>query len=131
MRRILLRVVVGVVASALISGIAAAQNLEEITVQAKRILNTKTVGQSNLGAPILDVSLSYGVRIGDLDLASHYGPIELEKRIHDAAVKACKEIGRQYPDSTPSDDECAKAAADKAMVKAHELIDAAGKKSAK
>lgn len=129
MRRITFRVAVGMVA--LISGIAAAQNLDEITVQAKRILSTKTVGRSNVGAPILDVSLSYGVRVADLDLASHYGPIELEKRVHDAAMKACKEIGREYPDSTPSDAVCAKAAADDAMVKVHELVAAAAKKSAK
>jgi len=46
-------------------------------------------------------------------------------------MAACKEISRQYPDSTPSDDICAKAAADKAMVKVHELVAAAGKASAK
>ncbi|MGO8858043.1 MAG: UrcA family protein [Steroidobacteraceae bacterium] len=121
-----------VAAIAFVSSIAVAQSLQEITVQATRILNTKIVGRSETsGAPILDVSVSYGVKIDDLDLASHYGPIQLEKRVRDAAMAACKEISRQYPDSTPSDDICAKAAADKAMVKVHELVAAAGKASAK
>jgi len=63
-----------------------------------------------------------------LDLASHVGALELEKRVHDAAMAACKEIGKQYPNATPSEDACAKAAADKAMVRAHELEAAAAGK---
>ena len=124
-------VVVGIVAFALVGSIATAQNIEEITVQGTRIMSTKTVGRTASGVPIVDVSLSYGVSIAGLDLASHVGAAELEKRIHDAALAACKEIGRQYPDSTPSDADCAKAAADKAMVRAHELEAAAAKKSGK
>ena len=51
--------------------------------------------------------------------------MELEKRVNDAAQTACKELGRQYPIATPSDAECAKTAAEKAMVKVHELVAAA------
>lgn len=40
-------------------------------------------------------------------------------------MAACQEIGRQYPLSTPSDEACAKAAADKAMIKVRELVVAA------
>jgi UrcA family protein len=117
---------------ALMGGIAVAQTLQEITVQATRILSTKAVGRDETtGSPILDISVSYGIKFDDLDLASHYGPIQLEKRVHDAAMDACKEITRQYPDSTPSDVICAKAAADKAMIKVHALVAAAGKAAAK
>ena len=124
--------VLTVAAVAFMSSIAVAQNLQEITVQATRILNTKTVGRNpTTGAPILDVSVSYGIKYDDLDLASHYGPIQLEKRVRDAAMAACKEISRQYPDSTPSDNICAKEAADKAMVNVHELVAAASKASTK
>ena len=123
--------VVVAVASASLCSIVAAQSLQEITVQATRILNTKTVERNaSTGAPILDVSVSYGIRVTDLDLASHYGPIQLEKRVRDAAMAACKDISRQYPDSTPSDEVCAKAAADKAMVNVRELV-AAAKATAK
>jgi UrcA family protein len=106
--------------------IGAAQDLNEVTVQATRIISTKNVGRdATTGAPILDVSLSYGIKTADLDLASHYGPIQLEKRVRDTALAACQELGRKYPDSTPSDNECAKAAADKAMVRANEMVAAA------
>jgi hypothetical protein len=57
--------------------------------------------------------------------------MELEKRVKDAGSAACKEIGHQYPDSTPNDADCAKAAVAKAMVKVNELVAAADKKSAK
>ncbi len=111
------------VASACLCGMAAAQNLQEITVQGTRILSTKTVGRNAAtNSPIMDVSVSYGVRVADLDLASNYGPIQLEKRVRDAALAACKEIGRQYPDATPSEQVCAKAAADKAMETVHEMV---------
>jgi len=66
-----------------------------------------------------------------LDLATQAGAAELEKRVHNAATAACEELGRKYSDATPSDAACAKAAADAAMVKVHELEAAAAKKSAK
>lgn len=122
--------IVGVLAS-LFASIAVAQTIEEVTVQGTRMLNTKTVGITTSGVPIVDVSLSYGVSTAGLDLASHVGAIELEKRVHDAAMAACKEISKQYPDATPSDADCAKVAADKAMVSAHELEAAAAKKASK
>ncbi len=116
------------IASALISGLVFAQNMEEITVQGTRVLDEKSAGRSSTGIPIRDVSLSYGISIADLNLASQYGPIELEKRVHDAAKAACEEIGRRYPLSTPSNEVCTKVATDKAMVKVHELVAAARQK---
>jgi hypothetical protein len=55
--------------------------------------------------------------------------MELQKRVKDAAVTACKEIGRPYPNSMPSDADCAKTASDKAMTKVNAIVAAAGKKS--
>lgn len=124
-------VIVAVVASALTSSIAVAQNVEEVTVQGTGILNVKTVAKTASGVPIVDVSLSYGVSTAGLDLASHVGATELEKRVHEAARAACKEISKQYPDATPSEADCAKAAADKAMVRVQELEAAAAKKAGK
>jgi len=46
----------------------------------------------------------------------------LERRVKDAAKAACQELGQKYPISTPSNKDCAKAAADKAMVKARDLV---------
>jgi UrcA family protein len=74
------------------------------------------------------ISLSYGVKAKHLDLSSHAGFMEMQKRANDAAAAACKEISRQYPNSSESDADCAKAAAAKAMVKVNELAAAAAKK---
>jgi len=102
----------------LVGGIAFAQdqNMDEITVQGTRTVTTKAVGKTSSGIPINDVSLSYGVIIAGLDLASQAGFKEAEKRVKVVAETACKELAKRYPVGTPSEAECAKAAADKAMV---------------
>lgn len=115
-------------AACVLTGMVFAQDLQEITVQGTRMLNTKTVGHTSSGLAIIDVSMSYGVSTAGLDLGSYAGAMELEKRVHTVALKACKEIGKQYPDATPGEAECAKTAADNAMVKVHELENAAAKK---
>lgn len=125
MNMILMKVVVGIAASALISGIAIAQNTEEVKVQTKRVMNTKIVGSTASGLPIIEASVTYGVSVKGLDLASDVGAAELQKRVGDAARAACQEIGREYPHATPSEAECANAAADRAMVKVRELVAAA------
>jgi hypothetical protein len=118
MKTIFMKVAVGAVASGLVGGIAVAQdqNMEEITVQGTRMVTTKVDGRTSSGIPIHEVSLSYGVIIKGLDLASHAGFMEAEKRVKDVAETACKELVKRYPDGTPSEAECAKAAAAKAMV---------------
>jgi UrcA family protein len=121
---------VGASAAAVVSTGAVAQTMGEVTVQATRNVSTKLVGSSS-GIPIKEVSLSYGVSTAGLDLATVAGAEELDKRINDAALAACKEVGRQYPKSTPGDAECTEAAAKKAMVTAHELVHAANKASIK
>jgi len=113
-----MKVAVGAVASGLVGGIAVAQNqnMDEITVQGTRMVSTKLVGKTSSGIPIIDVSLGYSVIMKGLDLASQAGFLEAEKRVKDVADTACKELAKRYPNGTPSEAECAKAAADKAMV---------------
>lgn len=89
----------------------------EISVEAMRVTHTK-VGQTTTGTPgipIENVSLAYGVSTAGLDLSTQSGKQELKERVHRAAMTACKELGRQFPDATPTDAECAKLATDKAM----------------
>lgn len=124
-------ITVAAAAAVIVGNFCAAQNLDEITVQGTRVLNTKTVGRTSSGVPIKDISLSYGVSYADLDLASHAGALELEKRVHGAAKAACDELGKQFPDSTPSGIDCIKMAVSKAMPAVQEMEAAAGKKSAK
>jgi UrcA family protein len=127
MTKVAIAMAAGSIAVALSSGIAAAQQVQEVTVQASRIIE-KPAGRSNSGVPIVDVSLAYGVSYAGLDLASHRGVMELERRVNSAARRACKELGRDYPYvGAPSDAECAKTAVDKAMIKVNELAASAGK----
>ncbi len=127
MMRILTRGAIGLLAATAFGTVVIADDMGEVTVQASRVV-AKTVGKTSSGIPIVDISLSYGVSAKDLDLASHSGAMELQKRVADAAQAACKELSRQYPDSTPSDAECVKTATAKAMVRVNEMLAAAAKK---
>ena len=118
------------VAGLLAGSWALAQNVQEVTVQATRAVNTKVVGHTGTGVPITDLSLSYGVSLAGLNLATNSGAVEAEQRVNDAALAACKELGRQYPDATPGDMECAKTAASKSMPALHQLVLAAEKAAA-
>ena len=132
MKMVLMKVAVGAVASGLIGTVALAQNLEEITVQGTRMVTTEEVGHTSVaGIKINDVSLSYGVSTAGLDFGSHAGVLEAQKRVKGVAESACKELAKRYPDGTPSDAECVKAATDKAMVKVNELAKAARKATGK
>jgi UrcA family protein len=128
MKAIIMGAIAGAAVSALIGGMVFAQTVEEITVQGTRSTTVTLQGRTASGIPIKDISMSYGVSYAGLDLVSHAGVVELQRRVTEAALAACKEIGRQYPDSAPSEADCAKAATDKALMKVNELAAAASKK---
>ncbi len=111
----------------LVCGNLMAQDTQEVRVEATRIVSKEAPVRSPIGFPMQDLSLTYGVSLAGLNLATNSGATEAEKRVNAAALAACKEIGRQYPDATPSEDECARDAAKKAMVKVHNLVAAAEK----
>jgi UrcA family protein len=131
--KILMGLGAGLAASISLGSIAATQDVQEIMVVGKRQVTENAVGKTSSGVPIVDVSISYGVSYTDLDIASAAGAAELEKRVHTMAKEACKDISAQRPtrEFSTSEEECAKTASDKAMVKAHALIAEAGKKPAK
>jgi UrcA family protein len=121
---------VGVIAAAMIGGVAAAQQNAEVTVQAKRIVE-KPMGTSITGIPITSIEVSYTVGTSDLNLALIADAAKLEKRVKDAAMAACLQISLQYRLHGTDDAACAKAATESAMVKVHALIASAGAKPAK
>ena len=130
MKATYMRVAFGAVALGLVGGIAVAQNIDEITVQGTRTVNTKEV-RLPYEVPVNDVSLTYGVSTKGLDLTSDAGFMEAEKRVKDVAATACRELGKLYPHAAPSNEECTKVAVDEAMVKLKKLAAAAGKASGK
>ena len=128
MRTMLVTVAAGVLATSLFADSAFAQTTPEVVVTTSTKVIEERAGHTERGIPIVDVSLAYSVSAAGLDLASHSGAQELERRVSYAAADACKELGRRYPLSTPSDAQCAKAATDKAMVQVREMEAAAAKK---
>jgi UrcA family protein len=127
MNTILGKLVLGIAGAMLASSAVIAQDVPEVTVQAKRPLTTKVTERVEGGIPLQDISVSYGVRASDLDLATHSGAAVLEQRVRDAAKLACKEIRRQFPDAVPSESDCAKAAVEKAMPQVKQLVASAEK----
>ena len=123
MSKRLTTVAVGLLAGASLSAVVA-QDMGEVNVQASRVVK-KVIGTTSSGVPIEEISLSYGVSTGGLDLSTAAGAAELQKRVGNAATAACKELGRQYPSSSTSDAECVKKATDKAMIRVNELVAAA------
>ena len=128
MSRRLITLAVGLVAGASLSALAVAQDMGEVTVQASRVVK-KVIGTTASGVPIENVSLSYGVSTAGLDLTTSAGVAELQKRVGNAATAACKELGRQNPNSTTTDAECVRQATDNAMVRVNQLVASAKKKA--
>lgn len=127
MKTIVGRVVLGVASAMLASSALIAQDVPEVTVQAKRLLTTKVTERIEGGVPLQDIAVTYGVRTSDLDLSTHSAALVLEQRVKDAARLACKEISRQFPDASPSEAECADTAAAKAMPQVKQLVASAEK----
>ena len=126
MRKMLI-VSVGAVAGAITAGGVIAQNepMPEVVVEASRLVSTTVVGKSTSGIPINQVSMGYTVTAQGLDIGTPMGARAFEARVSDAAVAACRDLGRRYPNSGTSDAECVKDATDKAIAKARQLEDAA------
>jgi len=94
--------------------------LDQITVEAARI-TTKEVGRSSIGAPYEEIFLNARASMTGLDLSTTQGLAEARNRVHTAALCACKQIGRLYPLSEPSDRVCASTAESSALVQVRAL----------
>jgi len=109
----------GLVAAFLGASVYADQ-LETVTVTGSRGVSEKQVASSAIGAPINEITVSYRVKIGDLDLKTVDGQKELHKRVTTAATAACREIDRiAFGNATSTDDAtCIKKAFDEAVASA-------------
>jgi UrcA family protein len=125
MNNLIFEIAVGAIASTLFGGIAVADDIPGITVEASRqVVVTQWTDSAR-------VSLTRTVNAKGLDLTTSAGSSELEARVNDAAQGVCKELARLYPDSWPKGEECVKNAAGKAMHRAHEMVAAAKKNAGK
>lgn len=125
MRRNLVRAAVIVLAGAIVSGGAFAQQDEGIVVTATRVPEAKVV-KPKPGSIMEKVSLTYGVGYNDLDLTTDKGKDELKGRVRQAAEDACAELDRQYPFAEPKGGACIEAAVDSAKEQVRKAIAAAG-----
>ena len=123
MNKMLFKLAIGAMAATIVGGIAVADDAVGITVETSRQL---AITQ---GMDSTKVSLTHPVSAKGLDLTTAAGASELEMRVKDTAEAVCKEIGRLYPDSRPTAEECAKNASGRAMHRVHELVAEAKKKT--
>jgi UrcA family protein len=114
-------------ALAIASGTAAAQQANEIVVEAPRFGATAERGPE--GGPIELATVTHRVSYKDIDIGTSAGAKVLEQRINDAAKAACQAIDKLDPFRVPATDDppCEKAAVKKAMAKARVAIAAAEK----
>ena len=104
----------------------AQQGEEEVTIEAKR--PEKVVGRSYTGTPVEETTVTRKVRYADLDLTTHAGATELEKRVNDTAKAVCKQLDKVYPETVSEGPTCIKKASKDAMVQASAAIETAAKR---
>jgi UrcA family protein len=108
------------VACLAVSWPSLAQPVPEVIVEAPHVHST-TDKDGRLYA------LVYKVSYADLNLATHSGAVELEKRIKDSAAQACAQLKTLYPITDDTDPPCVSAATKNGMAQANKAIAAAEK----
>lgn len=108
-----------VIAALVVGASAYAADLETVVVTGSRGLTQKEVTRTTSVLPIEEISLSYTVKIADLDSRTATGRAEIEKRVKAAAAAACEEIDRLAlgNPTSPSTAVCVQKAVDDAMAK--------------
>lgn len=106
-------------------GPSLAQQTPEVIVEAPHVEKTTQVGP--MGQRIPALSIVYKVSYSDLNLATHSGAVELEKRVKDSATKACQQLAKLYPESTEGATPCVEGAIKGGMAQANKAIAAAEK----
>ncbi len=111
-------------------GAMADEDVPTITITASRMgraaVTTETVGRSpTTGAPIDRLTLTWSVPFTDLDLSTHSGATELQKRVNARAQAVCHELDRLFPFNEHGGAACVKQAAAGGLAQADKLIAAA------
>lgn len=114
----------------LAGGAIADEDLPTITITASRMgrsaVTTETVGRSgSTGAPIERLTLTWSVPFTDLDLSTHSGATELQKRVNARAKAVCQELDRLFPFTDRGGASCIKEAAAGGQAQADKLVAAA------
>ena len=78
------QVALAAVAGLALGGVSVAQQLPEVVVEAPHVEKTTQAGAMGRALPAM--AISYRVNYADLNLATHSGAVELEKRIDRKSV---------------------------------------------
>ena len=111
-----------------LGGASLAQQIPEVVVEAPHV--EKTTQGGPMGQRLPAVSIVYRVNYSDLNLGTHSGAVELEKRIKDTATKACQQLARLYPESTEGETGCVQGAVKSSMAQVNKAV-AEAEKAAK
>lgn len=106
-----------------ISGVGSTQQQDVLVVEAPHVAKTTQAGP--MGTKLAAMSIEYKVVYSDLNLATHSGAVELEKRIKESATKACDQLVKLYPETIEGNPPCVQGAVKNAMEHAKKLIAAA------
>ncbi|QUD89068.1 UrcA family protein [Phenylobacterium montanum] len=108
---------------------AMAQQVDEVTVTAPRVVEHRASGARNEHPAT--VTLSRGVGYADLNLATQAGAATLEQRIKDTASGICAQLYDIYPETlylpNPTGQDCVAVAVDGGMTQAKAVIEATRK----
>ena len=108
------------IAGLALSGVSVAQQTPEVIVEAPHVEMTTQTGE--MGRKMPAMSISYRVSYADLNLATHSGAVELERRIKESATKACEQLRKLYPETTEGNPPCVDGAVKAAMAHANKAI---------
>ncbi len=112
----------------LVGGLSLAQQIPEVIVEAPHVEKTTQTGP--MGRPMTALSIVYKVSYADLNIATHSGAVELEKRIRDTATKACAQLAKLYPETSEGPTPCVEGAIKNGMAQLNKAV-AAAEKAAK
>jgi UrcA family protein len=104
---------------------SAGQPVEEVTVFAPYVVK-KSVTKAPRSLPVSTINMSRGISYHGLDLTADADVATLETRVRQGAEDICKELDRRYPKTAyiavQEDKECAKNAAESAMVEVRTVV---------
>ena len=107
----------------LVSATSLAQPMPQVIVEAPHI--EKSIQTGLVGQRKEVLSIVYKVDYSDLNLATHSGAVELQKRIKDSATQACQQLAKLFPETSEGDTPCVQGAVKNAMLQANKFIAAA------
>lgn len=120
-----LHIALATIGALVVGGPSLAQQPPEVLVEAPHVEKTTQPGAMGRQTPAL--SIVYRVNYADLNIATHSGAVELEKRIKDSATQACQQLKKLYPETIEGETPCVQGAVKSAMAQAKKAIAVAEK----